>query len=264
MRLCSHRVGLDHLAFNSVQLLARSGADQTVACEQALHLFVDPHPTVSDEYEVVRDPLQLGQDVRGQHDRHPVVGHSGQHCRHEIVSRNRIEPSGRLIQHEQTGMPSQGQRQGELRLLPAGELACLVIVVDAAPARQMFGSRGAPGNTVNHRTSYWVPKHSPRVFVDRVDMASGVGYDRASGAAGRFHDVHRVVTNLAVLDFGGPDRSMRIVSVHPGVSVDDVRAATSFELVADDVHTTRVPTADEAALLDRLDPKGVRVKEVPA
>jgi acyl CoA:acetate/3-ketoacid CoA transferase beta subunit len=134
----------------------------------------------------------------------------------------------------------------------------------AAPARQMFGARGAPGNTVNHRTSYWVPKHSTRVFVDRVDMASGVGYDRAVGAAGRFHDVHRVVTDLAVLDFATPNRSMRLVSVHPGVTVDEVRAATSFDLAIDDVATTRVPTEAELQLLAVIDPKGVRAKEVPA
>ncbi len=45
----------------------------------------------------------------------------------------------------------------------------------AQPKRQLLGVRGAPGNTVNNRTSYWVPKHSPRVFVEQVDIVSGVG-----------------------------------------------------------------------------------------
>jgi acyl CoA:acetate/3-ketoacid CoA transferase beta subunit len=129
------------------------------------------------------------------------------------------------------------------------------------PTRQMFGARGAPGNTANHRTSYWVAKHSPRVFCEHVDFVSGVGYDRAKGMP--FHDVHRVVTNLAVLDFGGPDGSARVVSVHPGVSVDDVRAATGFDLTAEGVGTTREPTAEESRLLDEIDPKGLRHKEVP-
>jgi acyl CoA:acetate/3-ketoacid CoA transferase beta subunit len=134
-----------------------------------------------------------------------------------------------------------------------------------APTRQMFGSRGAPGNTVNHRTSYWVPRHSTRVFVESVDMVSGVGYDRATGSAGRFHDVYRVVTNLAVLDFGSADHAMRVVSVHPGVSVDEVQAATSFPLVTDGVATTRLPTDEELKLLrEVLDPRNVREKEVPA
>jgi acyl CoA:acetate/3-ketoacid CoA transferase beta subunit len=133
----------------------------------------------------------------------------------------------------------------------------------ARPTRQMFGARGAPGNTVNHRTSYWVARHAPRVFVPTVDFVSGVGYDRA---AGRFHDVHRVVTNLAVLDFATPERTMRIASVHPGVPVEQVCAATGFRLVVpDDVPTSREPTDEELKLLrEVLDPKGLRDKEVPA
>ena len=134
------------------------------------------------------------------------------------------------------------------------------------PTRMMFGARGAPGNTVNHRTSYWVARHAPRVFVESVDFVSGVGYDRAAaGPAARFHDVHRVVTNLAVLDFATPDHSMRIASLHPGVSVEDVQAASGFTLgVPDDVPTTREPTDEELKLLrEVLDPKSIRDKEVP-
>jgi acyl CoA:acetate/3-ketoacid CoA transferase beta subunit len=132
------------------------------------------------------------------------------------------------------------------------------------PTRQMFGVRGGPGNTANHRTSYWVPKHSARVFVDSVDMVSGVGYDRAVGSAGKFHDIHRVVTNLAVLDFGGPEHSMRLVSVHPGVEVAEVVEQTSFVLDTSDVTTTRLPTDEELRLLDVIDPRGFRSKEVPS
>ena len=132
------------------------------------------------------------------------------------------------------------------------------------PKVQLLGSRGAPGNTVNHTTSYWVPGHSDRVFVDRVDFVSGVGTDRATGHAATHHDLRVVVTDLAVLDFTGPDRTMRLVSVHPGVTVADVQAATGFDLdVPADVPTTRAPTSDELAMIARFDPKGVRFREVP-
>ncbi|MEH1126390.1 CoA-transferase subunit beta [Micromonospora sp. CPCC 206061] len=133
----------------------------------------------------------------------------------------------------------------------------------ARPRSQLLGVRGAPGNTVNHPTSYWVPRHSPRVFVERVDMVCGVGYDRPGG---RFHEIRVVVTNLAVLDFDTPGRAMRLRSVHPGVSVSDVVAATGFPLVATDggVPETRLPTAAELALIrDRLDPDKRREREVP-
>lgn len=133
------------------------------------------------------------------------------------------------------------------------------------PKVQLLGVRGAPGNTVNHPTSYWVPKHSPRVFVPQVDMVSGVGYDHATGEAARYHCIRRVVTDLAVLDFGGPRGAMRLVSTHPGVSVDDVKAATGFELVTDGATESRQPTAEELRLIrEVLDPRGVRDTEVPA
>ncbi len=117
------------------------------------------------------------------------------------------------------------------------------------PSRQLLGVRGAPGNTANHRTSYWVPKHSPRVFVPRVDVVSGVGYDRAVGP---FHDVYRVVTNLGVFDFDTPDHAMRLVSVHPGVTVADVVEQTGFPLDTKDAGQTRSPTDDELAILEDM------------
>jgi acyl CoA:acetate/3-ketoacid CoA transferase beta subunit len=73
-----------------------------------------------------------------------------------------------------------------------------------------------------------------------------------------------VVTNLAVLDFRTPDHAMRLRSVHPGVTVSDVVAATGFKLaVPDDVPVTRSPTPAELALIrGRLDPDGRREREL--
>ena len=140
----------------------------------------------------------------------------------------------------------------------------------AQPKRQLLGSRGAPGNTVNNRTSYWVPRQSPRVFVEQVDVVSGVGPARAKAAgpaAARFNDIHRIVTNLAVLDVGGPGDTLRVRSLHPGVTLEQVREATGCELAVDsaEVPETRLPTAEELVLIrEVLDPRGLRFKEVPA
>ncbi|MDX1511971.1 MAG: hypothetical protein R3249_11530, partial [Nitriliruptorales bacterium] len=136
----------------------------------------------------------------------------------------------------------------------------------AKPTVQLLGARGAPGNTVNHATSYWVPNHSPKVFVEVVDYVSGVGTDRAAREpeAARFHRLHRVVTNLAVLDLEGPDGTLRLRSTHPGVTVDEVLEATGFELaVAEGLSETRVPTSEELGLIEELDPTGLRFREVP-
>ncbi len=130
----------------------------------------------------------------------------------------------------------------------------------AKPKAQLLGVRGAPGNTINHPVSYWVPRHSPRVFVERVDMVSGIGYDRTPACC----EIRLVVTDKAVLDFGTPDRSMRLRSVHPGVSVAEVRDLTGFALtVPDDVAVTPEPTDLELELIrERLDPAGLRESEL--
>ena len=73
-----------------------------------------------------------------------------------------------------------------------------------------------------------------------------------------------MVTNLGVMDFETPDNTMRLRSVHPGVTVDEIVAATGFDLVIpDDVPATRSPTEAELALIAEIDPNGLRLREVP-
>lgn len=134
------------------------------------------------------------------------------------------------------------------------------------PTRQMFGVRGAPGNTINHPTSYWVGKHTSRVFCDQVDIVSGVGYDQIDpdNPAYRFHHLHRVVTNLGVFDFGGPGHTFRALSLHPGVTAEQVAENTSFEVAGlADAGVTREPTEEELRLIrEVLDPRSLRDREV--
>lgn len=136
----------------------------------------------------------------------------------------------------------------------------------AKPKSQLLGVRGGPGNTVNNATSFFIPKHQTSVFVPSVDMVSGVGYDRAMKVGGfiaKRHDLRRVVSNLAVLDFNTPDHSMRLVSVHPGVSIDAVVANTGFDLVIPQfVPVSRPPTPEENVAIERIDPKGLRHREI--
>lgn len=135
------------------------------------------------------------------------------------------------------------------------------------PARQLLGVRGAPVNTLNNPTSYWVPKHSTRVFVGKVDMVSGVGYESAAAAgpsATRYHRIPRVVSNLGVLDFDTPDHSMRLAALHPGVTAAQVQEATGFALnIPEDVPYTREPTPGELRMIrEVIDPQGLRDLEV--
>ncbi|WP_029108225.1 cholesterol ring-cleaving hydrolase subunit IpdB [Mycobacterium sp. URHD0025] len=134
------------------------------------------------------------------------------------------------------------------------------------PTRQMFGVRGAPGNSINHATSYFVGNHSKRVFTESVDIVSGIGWDKIDpeNPAYRFANIYRVVSNLGVFDFNGPDHQMRAVSLHPGVEAQQVADNTSFEVHGlDSAETTRLPSDDELKLLrETIDPKSLRDKEI--
>ncbi len=109
------------------------------------------------------------------------------------------------------------------------------------------GSVGLPFLPAVGCTMIFTLAHNPRTFVERVDFVSGAGDTAAL-----------VVTPLATMDFDPVTRRLRLASVHPGVSAEEVRAQTGFELPGSDpVAETPPPTAAELAELERLDPAGV-------
>lgn len=104
-----------------------------------------------------------------------------------------------------------------------------------------------------------MPAHSPRVFVERVASITALGdrtRRRELGLPGG--GARLLLSPLGVFDFDD-DGDMRLVSVHPGVTVGDVVAATGFPVaIPDDVPETAPPTADELRLLrERIDPEGL-------
>jgi glutaconate CoA-transferase, subunit B len=130
------------------------------------------------------------------------------------------------------------------------------------PKTQMLGSRGFPGNSIYHANSMFVPLHSPRTFVaGEVDMVSSAGYNPARRIAGANYsgiDLQRIVTNLCVMDFGGPDHAIRVVSLHPGVSFAQVQEATGFALIDAVAGETPLPDDEALAIVARLDPHNLR------
>jgi len=131
------------------------------------------------------------------------------------------------------------------------------------PKSQMLGVRGFPGNSICHANSFFVPNHSAKVFVaGEVDMVASIGYNPERlprGYSVDDIDIRLIVTNLCVMDFGGPDKQVRIVSLHPGVTAAQVQEATGFALhLPQDIPETPAPSAAQMALLSRLDPHNLR------
>ena len=148
-----------------------------------------------------------------------------------------------------------------------GQTNISIIGDHAQPKTAMLGARGFPGNTISHPNSFFMPQHSKRSFVSgEVDFVCGAGYNPDRYLDGRPSpglDLRLIVTNLAVMDFGGPDHAIRVRSLHPGVSFEEVQDNTGFELVRPhDLGETPAPTSDELALIARLDPNGIRRKVI--
>ena len=160
--------------------------------------------------------------------------------------------------------PTQIDRFGQINLSRLGG-------THVRPKTQMLGVRGFPGNTIYHPNSFFFPNHGPRTFVSgEVDMVSGVGYNptkRIAGGNYRGVDLRQIVTDLCVMDFGGVDHAIRVVSLHPGVTFEAVQSATGFELQRGTLTETAVPSADDMAIIARLDPHNLRasvIKDNPA
>jgi glutaconate CoA-transferase, subunit B len=151
--------------------------------------------------------------------------------------------------------PIQIDRFGQTNLSAIGDLR--------RPKVQMLGMRGLPGNSISHINSMFVPNHSARMFVPgEVDVVGGVGYNPArwSEGASRAHvDLRLIVTDLCVLDFGGAQHAIRLRSLHPGVSLEQVQTATGFPLeVPGQLAVTATPSEQQLALIRSLDPHGLR------
>jgi len=155
--------------------------------------------------------------------------------------------------------PSQIDKYGQANISALGDYA--------KPKVQMLGVRGFPGNSISHANSFFVPSHSTRAFVaDEVDTVCSIGYnpDRLpKGYSLDDIDIRLIVTNLCVLDFEPETKQMRLVSLHPGVELEQVLENTGFELVIpDDIETTAEPTEEELAILETIDPNNLRLRAI--
>lgn len=137
----------------------------------------------------------------------------------------------------------------------------------ASPKVQMLGVRGLPGNSISHANSFFVPNHTRQVFVKgECDVVCSIGYnpDRLpKGYTLDDIDIRLVVTNLCVMDWQGPQHSLRVISLHPGVTFDHVQEQTSFALARLDVlPETPAPTLEQLELIAELDPHNLRSKQL--
>jgi glutaconate CoA-transferase, subunit B len=135
-----------------------------------------------------------------------------------------------------------------------GNINTTVIGEYDEPLVRLPGSGGAPEIASSCREVIVVMRQRARAFVEQVDFVTSVGYgtgpdDRAVlGLRGR--GPTRVITDLGVLEPDPETRELVLTALHPGVSVEQVRAETGWELqVSVDLRITMPPTDAELAML---------------
>jgi glutaconate CoA-transferase subunit B len=136
-----------------------------------------------------------------------------------------------------------------------------------APKTMMLGARGFPGNSISHQNSFFVPAHSSRVFIEgECDFVSSIGYNPERLPRGRSLDdvdIRLIISDLCVMDFGGANHQVRLCSLHPGITVDQVLENTGFPLeVPDIVPTTPAPTQEQLAIIAEMDPHKQRAFQI--
>ncbi|MER7190648.1 CoA-transferase subunit beta [Streptomyces flaveolus] len=146
-----------------------------------------------------------------------------------------------------------------------GNLNTSVIGDWERPDVRLPGSGGAIEVMANSREVFVVMRrHTPRSFTETLDFCTTPGPDRAlaEGIRPLGVGVTRVITELGILAREGIGEELRLIAVHPGVTVDQVREATGWELkVAGSVETVEPPTAAELRLLrEDVDPNRVYLR----
>ncbi|NCF62410.1 MAG: hypothetical protein GWP58_06130 [Gammaproteobacteria bacterium] len=137
-----------------------------------------------------------------------------------------------------------------------------------APRVRLPGTAGlADMGSIGKKLYFWNPNHSVRSMVEKVDFRSAAGYLDGGDARQRLGlegGPQLVVSNLAVMDFHPVSKKMRLKSVHPGTSLEEVQAKTGFDLLLPEepVPNTKAPTQVQVDLIRQsIDPDGMRKRE---
>ncbi|HEX9370613.1 MAG TPA: CoA-transferase, partial [Roseiflexaceae bacterium] len=144
-----------------------------------------------------------------------------------------------------------------------GNLNTTVIGDYATPKVRLPGSGGACEIAINARRLFYIMRLKRRAFVDRLDFVTSPGHlgggDERVAAGIPGSGPQLVITDLALFDFDSPAREMRLVALHPGVTLDQARAEVGWEVrLAETIETTPAPTAEELRLVRKeLDPQGM-------
>ena len=126
-----------------------------------------------------------------------------------------------------------------------------------APKVRLPGGGGAPEIATNAGEVFITLKHSKRAFVKDVDFVTTLGFGRDGKGRDNVPNIGKgptqVITDLCVMKPDAETKELVVVSLHPGVTRDEVIDATGWDIrFADQLETTPAPTAEELEVLRDL------------
>jgi glutaconate CoA-transferase, subunit B len=138
-----------------------------------------------------------------------------------------------------------------------GNLNSTVIGDYDRPKVRLPGAGGAPEIAASCRETFVMLHHTPRVFVERLDFRSSVGFGDGPGTRRRLgftgRGVTAVVTDLGVLEPDPDTEELVLTTLHPDATAEDAIAATGWKLrVAGELSSSAPPTRDELSALRAL------------
>lgn len=144
-----------------------------------------------------------------------------------------------------------------------GNLNTTVIGSYEHPKVRLPGSGGAVEIAINARRIFHLLRLSRRSFVEQLDFVTSPGHSPGEGEREKLglrgRGPELVVTDMALFDFGNLDREMQLISLHAGVTLDQVRGEVGWDLrISADIAQTAAPTDNELRVLrEELDPMGL-------
>lgn len=147
-----------------------------------------------------------------------------------------------------------------------GNINSTVIGDHDSPKIRLPGSGGANDFGSLAWKTMIIARHDKAKLPERVSFITTPGFIDGPGARERAGlpvgtGPYRVITNLALMGFDEETCRMKLISVHPGVTVEQVIENTGFELIIpDNVTTSPEPTEEELNLLKEIDPAGIIIK----
>jgi acyl CoA:acetate/3-ketoacid CoA transferase beta subunit len=151
-----------------------------------------------------------------------------------------------------------------------GNINTTVIGDHDLPKVRLPGSGGAnDGASFAHKLIIIIANQAKRTFVDRVDFLTTPGYltgpgSREQAGLARESGPHRVITQLGIYGFDEETKRLKLISLHPGVSVEEIKANSSFEIALPErITTSPEPTIRHLKILrEEIDPAGIVLEKL--